>query len=136
MTLTNDQKKQIICVRIENAEQAMQDAKILLDDGSLRGAANRIYYSVFHAVSALALSRGASFKKHSSLLTYFHKEFIRSGVLDRVHGRTVQKAADDRTDADYSDFVDFTTDQIALRLKECGALIVSVKALLDIHESS
>ncbi len=132
MTLTNDQKIQIICVRIENSEQAMRDAETLLDDGSLRGAANRIYYSVFHAVSALALSRGASFKKHSSLLTYFHKEFIKEGVLDRVHGRTVQKAADDRTDADYSDFVNFTTDQITLRLKECRAFIVAAKEVLTI----
>jgi uncharacterized protein (UPF0332 family) len=132
VTLTADQKKQIIRVRIENAEQAIRDAEILLDEGSLRGAANRIYYSVFHAVSALALSRDASFKKHSSLLTYFHKEFIKEGVLDRVHGRTVQKAADDRTDADYSDFVNFTTDQITLRLKECRDFIVATKELLDI----
>lgn len=132
MTLTDAQKRQIICVRIENAEQAARDAETLLGDVSLRGAANRIYYAVFHTVSALALSQGASFRKHSSLLTYFHKNFIKAGILDRAHGRTVQKAADDRTDADYSDFVEFTTEQITLRLKECRAFIIAAKEWLDI----
>jgi len=132
VTLTDEQRTQIISVRIANAEQAMRDAETLLDGGSLRGAANRIYYAVFHTVSALALSRGASFKKHSSLLVYFHKEFIKTNILERSHGRTVQKAADDRTDADYSDFVNFTTEQITLRLKECRSFIVAARELLEI----
>ena len=124
MTLTTEQKREIIAVRIENAYQAIKDAEMLLENDSLRGAASRLYYSVFHAVSALALSQGMAFKKHASLLTYFHKEFIKSGLLDRSHGRTVQKASDDRTDADYSDFVNFTTEQIELRLKECRLFLI------------
>lgn len=132
MTLTDDQKAQIIAVRVENAEQALRDAGRLLNDSSLRGAANRVYYAVFHAVSALALSRGVSFKKHDSLLTYFHKEFIKGGVLDRSHGRAVQKAADDRADADYSDFVSFTTERIATRLEEGRAFLDSAKKLLGL----
>ena len=116
---------------MENAEEALHDAERLLDDGSLRGAANRIYYAVFHAVSALALSRGVSFKKHGSLLTYFHKEFVRTGILDRAHGRAVQKAADDRSDADYSDYVTFTTAQITVRTKECRALLDRIAELVE-----
>jgi uncharacterized protein (UPF0332 family) len=126
MSLTDDQRSEILRIRLENAKEALHDAESLLDDGSLRGAANRIYYAVFHAVSALALSRGVSFKKHGSLLTYFHREFVKTGVLDRAHGRAVQKAADDRSDADYSDYVTFTTEQISTRTKECRALLDAI----------
>ncbi len=56
---------------------------------------------------------------------------MKSGVLDRAHGRSVQKAADDRSDADYSDSITFTTEQIALRVQECRALVDAVKPLIQ-----
>ena len=118
MSLTDNQRNEVVKIRLANAEEALHDATHLLDDGSLRGAANRIYYAVFHAVSALALSRGVSFKKHGSLLTYFHREFVKPGVLDRAHGRAVQKAADDRSDADYSDYVTFNEARYFIHLSE------------------
>jgi len=132
MTLTEDQCVQLAAVRMENAQQALQDARRLLDAGSLRGAANRAYYAMFFAASALSVSRGVSFKKHATLIGFFQKEFVRGGLLDRSHGRSLQKAFDDRSEADYEDFVQFTEEQIRTRLAEAEAFTEAVRTCLQV----
>jgi uncharacterized protein (UPF0332 family) len=42
-------------------------------------AANRAYYAAFFAVSALFVSEGKLFKKHSGLRSAVHKELIHTG---------------------------------------------------------
>jgi uncharacterized protein (UPF0332 family) len=83
MTLAEEDLKALAKVRLENADKALDDAKTLFERDSLRGAANRAYYAMFYAVSALAVSRGRSFRKHSGLITYFQKEVILTGFLNR-----------------------------------------------------
>lgn len=102
----------------------------LFERDSLRGAANRAYYAMFYAVSALAVSRGRSFRKHSGLIAYFQKEFVVTGFLNRKHGRALQKTFEDRSEADYQDYVKLTREQIQFRIREASGLITAVKELL------
>jgi uncharacterized protein (UPF0332 family) len=69
---------------------------------------------------------GESFKKHSGLIAFFQKEYARSERLDRKHGRALQKAFDDRSDADYEDSVEFSVDQMANRVAEARAFVKAV----------
>ena len=65
--------------RIEQAEQCLNSARLLAQAGDFRGAANRSYYAIFHAMrSVLALER-KDFAKHSGVSAYFRKEYIKSG---------------------------------------------------------
>ena len=123
MILSDDQRREVIGARMANAREALADAETLAGSGSLRGAANRVYYSMFYAVSALAILRGQSFKKHAALISFFHREYIKSGMLDRKHGRALQKAFDDRSEADYEDHVEFTDEQVTGRIQEARDLI-------------
>lgn len=130
MSIASDQRDALVRLRIENARQALTDARTLLDHGSLRGAANRIYYAMFYAVSSLALAKGVSCRTHVGLIGYFQKEFVKTGVVGREHGRALQKAFDDRSEADYEDLLQFDRGQMATRLGEAEGFIVAVVAHL------
>jgi uncharacterized protein (UPF0332 family) len=117
----------VIGVRLQNADEALDDAAALLERGSLRGAANRVYYAVFHAVSALALQDGKIYGKHQGILSYFHADCVRAGRFDKRFGRVVQQAFEDRTEADYEDDVSFDEEVIRTRINDVRELIEIVK---------
>ena len=51
----SDYKEEYIIYRIENSEQAYLEAKLLALRESWNGCINRLYYSCYYIVSALAL---------------------------------------------------------------------------------
>ena len=51
MSLTNEERQILVQRELEKAHEAYEDIEILKARGRWNGAANRLYYSVFHAVS-------------------------------------------------------------------------------------
>jgi uncharacterized protein (UPF0332 family) len=127
MTLSPSERQAVISLRLQNADGALLDAGVLLDRGSLRGAANRIYYAVFHALSALALGDGKVFGKHQGIISYFHADCVRTERFEKRFGRIVQQAFEDRTEADYEDDVSFSEDILRTRIRDVNELIDLVK---------
>ncbi len=76
MYYMGNQTKKLSKYRMEQARQCITSAKALVEIDDYKGAANRSYYAVFHAMrSALALE-GKDFSKHSGVSAYFRKEYI------------------------------------------------------------
>ena len=65
MKLSKEQRTDIIRVRLENAKSSINEAKLLLRSKAIRGAANRVYFAMFYAVSALTIFKERSFSKHT-----------------------------------------------------------------------
>jgi uncharacterized protein (UPF0332 family) len=128
VTLSPEELQAVINLRFRNADEALSDASVLLERGSTRGAANRIYYAAFHAVSALALSWGKVFAKHQGLISFFHADCVRTGQFDVQYGRILQQAFEDRTEADYEDDVSFDDAAIRVRLIDVRNLVAVIKA--------
>ena len=128
MSETEGGVPELVLVRLATAQQMLDDAAMLRANGSLRSAVNRAYYAMFHTASALALSQGRSFSKHSGVISFFQREFAKPGILDRMHGRALQKAFEDRSEADYQDYVRFTEEQVDARIREATAFLCAVKA--------
>jgi len=127
VTLLPEERQTVISLRMQNAEEALSDAGVLLERNSLRGAANRLYYAVFHALSALALGDGKLFAKHQGIISFFHADCVRTGRFEKRLGRVVQQAFEDRTEADYEDDVSFSEDVLRARIRDVRELINVVK---------
>lgn len=56
----------LVRYRIETAKSDLLSANILLKEGEYRGANNRAYYAVYHAISAVHALDGKSFKAMTS----------------------------------------------------------------------
>ena len=130
MSMTPEERKIVIRMRLQNADEALVDATALLDRGSLRGAANRLYYAVFHALSAMALAEGKVFGIHQGLISFFHADCVRTGRFEKKFGRVVQKAFEDRTEADYEDDVSFDVGELRARSRDVREIIDLVKQFL------
>ena len=132
MSLSPEDTAAIIKVRMENARTTVQDAQLLRDAGSLRSSINRAYYAMFYAASALALSRGLSLSKHSAVISFFHRDLVKPGLLGREHGRALQKAFEDRSEADYQDYLRVTPQQVDARIAEARDFIDVVSTYLGL----
>jgi uncharacterized protein len=125
--LTDEDKQALVRVRLHVAEESIADARRSSDAGSWRGAMNRAYYAMFHAANALAIANGVVCSKHTHLIGYFQKEFAKPQILDRCHGRSFQKAFEDRSEADYQDYITFDAEQVETRIQEAEAFVQAIR---------
>ena len=68
MTITEKDREILIKYRIDQAHEAIEAAKILIDSNKLKSAANRIYYGMFYILSALALKHKFRTSRHQGLI--------------------------------------------------------------------
>ena len=91
----------LIRLRIEQAEQSIDDAEYCLADDRRGVATNRVYYGMFYAMLALGLLRSFKSSKHHQMIGWFNKSFVHTGIMPAHFGRLVKDAFEARMDADY-----------------------------------
>jgi len=111
-----EQRKELITVRIEKSKSALEDARVAPENNRYSNASNRIYYSIFHIVSALALSHNFTTSKHFQLLGWFNKVFIHSGIVSQEVGKIYSNAFEARQESDYSDFIVVIPEDVQKKL--------------------
>ena len=84
--MTEEQKK-LIYSRLDQAREILQDAKLLLDNGSLLSAVNRFYYACFYSVEALLRVRGLSSSKHTGIRSLFNQHLVKPGIVPTEYGQ-------------------------------------------------
>lgn len=82
----------------------MDTAKVLLDMGKLKDSVGRSYYAIFTAARALLAIDGADFAKHSGVISYFQREYIKTGIFNVKLSKYISKAFQTRNNSDYADF--------------------------------
>jgi uncharacterized protein (UPF0332 family) len=72
---------------LERARKSLDAAKELRQNGYQDFAASRAYYAAFYAASALVVNNGLDSSKHSGVIAIIHRDFVRTGKLDKEHGK-------------------------------------------------
>lgn len=78
MGLTNDERTSLIMLRMEKAKRFLAEAEQMLPLELWDMAANRFYYSCFHATQALLVCYGLSAHTHAGTLGVFGMHFIKN----------------------------------------------------------
>lgn len=99
-----DNRRDLMKYRLEMAEERLKSSKILLDAGSYKDSIGRSYYAMFTAVRALLAIDGQDFSKHSGVIAYFQKEYIKSGKIEKKYSKYISQAFQIRNNTDYADF--------------------------------
>jgi len=133
--LTVEEKKRALSAyRIRQAEESLDEAGYLLSGGkSPRSVINRVYYAMFYAVLALLVHEPYSSSKHSGILSYFNRRFIKEGVFPDSIGRSINKAFELRQRGDYREYSDVSLEQVKPFLHEAKIFIQTIKDYLNIH---
>lgn len=112
------------------AEESLRSAKLELDAGSTAFAVNRLYYAVFYAASAALLERSLSFRKHSGVRAAFHKEFVKTGLLETEWGKLYDQLFEDRQEGDYVAMSSFERSYVEPQLERCAAFLRQFRSLI------
>ena len=108
----NNDKIKNINVKIEKSIATFDDSKFLIDNNKLEIAINRLYYSIFYMISALAEKDNFETSKHTQLIGWFNKKYITSNIISKKSGKIVHKLFDLRTKADYDYYTTFKKEQV------------------------
>ncbi len=99
-----ENRKELMEYRLESARERLKSAKVLLECGSYKDSVGRSYYAMFTAVRALLAKDGIDYSKHAGVISYFQKEYIKTGQLDKKYSKYLSQAFQIRNNTDYSDF--------------------------------
>jgi uncharacterized protein (UPF0332 family) len=113
------------------AEESLASAQRELEADALTFAANRLYYSAFYAASAALLERQMQFTKHSGVRAAFHREFIKTGLLDVQWGKLYDQLFEDRQEADYVALTSFDRAYVESQLTRCAQLLKVLRPLVS-----
>lgn len=120
--------------RLEQADECLKDAKILLERESYRGAANRSYYAVFHSIRAVLAYDGYDSKKHSGVISEFRRRYIKTGIFDSDMSDIIGSLFDLRTDSDYNDFYVASKADVAEQVENAERFLICIKEYLEQKE--
>ncbi len=125
------QRDQVVRFWWSKAEESLASARRELKAGALAFAMNRIYYAAFYAVSAALLDRSLSFKKHTGVRATFHREFVKSGLLDTAWGKFYDRLFEDRQEGDYIALIEFEREYVENQLDHCREFHRSLKPFIS-----
>jgi uncharacterized protein (UPF0332 family) len=126
-----EKQKELARYRLQQAQESLDEARFLLAGGkSARSVINRAYYAMFYAVLALLVYEEFSSSKHSGVLSYFNRRFIKSGVFDKSLGLWLGKAFELRQRVDYREQVDPPREQVTPLLDQADRFVRAVTAHL------
>lgn len=127
-------EKQILLARyrIKQAEETIDEAEFLLSgQKSPRSIINRAYYAMFYSVLALLIFEPYASSKHSGILSYFNRKFIKEGILPEELGRGINNAFELRVRGDYREYVELTYEQVTPFVERARIFVRAVSDYLE-----
>ncbi len=115
---------------LERADQALQDAHLLRDAGSVEACLNRAYYASFYAAQAALLGVSERPKTHSGTHARFALHFVPTGRLAKATGSLLTRAFQTRLLADYDAVIVTDTNAAADALADAEAFVTAVRPLV------
>ena len=120
--------KELAGYRIERAKEMLAAAEGNLKIGQYKTALNRSYYAVFHAMRAANILKGFDSSKHSGVIAFFNKEYLKEGILDRKLSIIIKNSSFLREKSDYDDFFIASKKDAEMQLEGAREFLGAVEA--------
>ena len=118
--------------RIKRAWAMLEAAKENLKIGQYKTALNRSYYAVFHAMRAANILRGFDSSKHSGVIAFFTKEFLKTEYMDRKLSFIIKSSSLLREKSDYDDFFIASRTEAEKQVENAGLFVAEVERFINI----
>lgn len=117
--------------RLETAAERVEVAAKMIESGHLRISITNSYYAMFNAVRALLAEVPIDFKKHSAIISYFRREYVKTGLFDVKLSDYIGKAFTARQYSDYGDFVFASREEAEEQYQHAVEFVEAVKNYLE-----
>ena len=130
MPLTDEEREAIVLYRLEKADDALVEARDCVSLGHWNLAANRLYYAVYYASSALLINDGHTAKTHEGTIGMIGQHYVRTGILANEDGALLARLQNMRHTGDYDDFLDWMQVDVEPYVSKTEAYIEKIKAII------
>ncbi len=106
------------------------DAKLLFEQDRLKSAANRAYYAMFDAASAILTKLDVQCRSHRGVLNQFGEHVIKKELLDDRFGKMLRRAYDLRQKSDYDFYAVITEEETEELVKNAEEFVNKMKGVI------
>lgn len=124
-------RQTLIALYLGKSEEALYDAETSFTNHRFSNSANRLYYALFYAVSALFVKDGIAIGTHAGAKAKFGEHYIKTGIFPAEQGRIFSQMATLREKSDYNCFYQVTEEEMAEKLPKVKVLIEEIVGKIE-----
>lgn len=125
-----EQAKRLSQYRFDKAMQCVKAAEHVMQINDYNLVSNRAYYAIFHGMRAVLALERKDFEKHSGVIGYFRKEYIKTQIFPVEASAIIGNAFDNRNESDYKDWYNVSQGDAEIQLQAAIDFLEMVKRYL------
>ena len=130
MSLSEEERKILVNLEYEKAQSIFAQIDGLCSLGYWDNVANRLYYALFHAVSALLIHDRHNANTHRGVVALFGQHYIKTGVFTLNDGRLYSQLQTMREKGDYNCFYQTDEEEVRPMIEPSRSLIERIGLLI------
>ena len=130
MSLKEEERRVIVTLELEKADKTLDEMQIQLEHELWSMVANRLYYALFHAVSALLISDCHDVGTHRGAVNKFSLFYVKTGFFTITEGKLYSQLQQLREDGDYNCSIDVDQSDIEEKIVPARMLINKIKQFI------
>lgn len=130
MSLTDEERAILVNLEYEKGKSFLEQAEKIVELGYWDMVANRLYYAVFHAISALLIKNGHKVGTHKGVVLLFGQHYIKTGIFSPVEGRLYSQLQTMREKADYVCTFQTSQEEITPMLEPARKMIEKIGSII------
>ena len=127
MNLSKEERRIVVGMEPEKADRIFAEYEVLQKAGFWSTLVNRLYYSAFHAVSALLINDGYEVGTHKGAVIRFQQYYVKTGKFSVEDGRFYSQLQTMRESADYNCSYEVTEEDVISRIEPVRMLRDKIK---------
>lgn len=127
MSLTDEERRTTVRLQMEKAHKNFAQIELLSKDN----VANRLYYSLFHAVSALLIRDGYNVSTHRGAVGTFGMHYVTTGIFSIEEGKHYSHLQGLREKSDYNCTYNAEEKEIAPMIEPTRLMIEKIEKYIE-----
>jgi uncharacterized protein (UPF0332 family) len=116
-------------LHLEQANECLQDAEVLIQHQRFVAAVNRIYYAMFHAATAVLIERKIERNSHKGVISAFGEILVKPGYAKAELYQYFREAFELRQESDYQTGIAIGVEQVIELMKRGEFFVKTCRSL-------
>jgi len=130
-TLDEESINGLVAYRIQRSKETIMEARLMINEGYLNGAINRLYYACYYIVIALLIKNGISAQTHAGTKQMLGLDFVVNGKLSPKISSIYATLFEKRHSSDYDDFAFYDKELLESLYPQAIEFIETLEILIE-----
>lgn len=127
MSLNEEDRKVIVALELDKVDKILAQLDVQIKSELWDMAANRLYYALFHAVSAMLICDHHEVGTHRGAVNKFSMYYVKENIFTKEEGRLYSRLQRLREDGDYNCSIDVEQKEVEEQIEPTIQLINKIK---------